>query len=111
MLYGDIPKEHLELAKDLLEMEAFFLENENIYPPAEIAKGLLCLSRDWYSIGDEDKGSELIEKASKICPGYFENEIGRHIEEDELYAVLVEDLATHIIEVAKSILEGRNGKN
>lgn len=105
-LHGDIPLEHLALEEELNEMEEFFDQNKTRFPKEEIAKGFVCLSHDYFTIGDDEKGSELLEKASKICPGYFDNEIKKHIKEDEMYKILVDNLTHHILQVAKSVLEG-----
>lgn len=102
-LHGDVSKQDLELAKELLEMEEFFDGRPDL-PKDIIAKMLVALAHDWFDIGDDDKGSALLEKASKVCPGYFDNEIKVHIEEDEMYAFLVNNLTSMILQVAKSVL-------
>ena len=108
-LHGDIPEEHRELIKDLLEMEDYF-DSKIDLDPALVAKGTVCIAHDWYSMGDEDKGSDLLTKASKIYPGYFDGKINEHTEEDELYKKLVTSLTLIILETVKSISESRHGR-
>ena len=74
-LHGDIPADDLKMAEELLEMETYFDNNASIYGPAKCAKMMVCCSHDWYVLGDDDKGRQLLEKADKICPGYFESRI------------------------------------
>jgi len=104
-LHGDIPKEDLDLAEELLKMEAHFDENLELYGPAFSARVFCCLAHDYYEIGDDDKGYELLEKANKVCPGYFDNEIKAHIDEDPEFAHLVESLTHNILAVAKSVMD------
>lgn len=105
-LHGDISKADLELAEELLEMERHFYEHQEEYGPSMIARIYVCLAHDFYELGDDDKGSELLEKANKVCPGYFDNEIRAHIEEDPEFAYLVESLTQKILLLARSIIEG-----
>ena len=104
-LHGDVPPEHIKLEEELLEMEDFFDSKKDFYDSSLISKAYVCLAHDYYSIGADEKGSELIEKAESICPGYFKNEIVDHINEDFTYKVLVENLATNIVGIARSIAE------
>lgn len=103
-LHGDIPREDLELAEELLETESHFDANREHYTKDMCARVYVCCSHDWYEIGDDDKGRELLEKADKVCPGYFENQIKKHIDEDPDFACLVESLTTKILAVARSIM-------
>lgn len=103
-LHGDVPAKHLELANDLLEMESHFNNNKNLYLPSEIAKVFTCCSHDWYDLGDDEKGSELLLKAEKACPGYFEKQINKDMEEDPDFAYLVESLKEKILAFARSVL-------
>ena len=52
----------------------------------------------------QKEAKELLEKAEKICPGYFENQIKTDIDEDADFAYLVESLTHKILAVARSIL-------
>lgn len=104
-LHGDVSAEDLELAEQLLEMEAETDEYADFYGPSMCARIAICLSHDWYELGDDDKGSELLEKANKICPGYFDNEIKEHIDEDPDFAYLVESLTAKILALARSIMD------
>jgi hypothetical protein len=103
-LYGDIPEDHRKLAKELLELEEWF-DNHPEVEPADRAKGMTCCAHDWYSMGDDDKGSELLIKANEICPGYFDNEMQVDVLKDPDFAVLVQSLHNLIFSIAKSVLE------
>lgn len=105
-LHGDVSQKDLKLAKELLELEYFFDSKKSTMPISLIAKGYVCLSHDWYNLNDEDKGGELLEKANKVCPKYFKNQILDHMKESREYNALVKSLAYHILIVAKSIVEG-----
>jgi hypothetical protein len=107
-LHGDIPKEHRELAKELLEMEDHF-DSKIDLEPSLVAKGLVCISHDYYSMGDDDKGRDLLAKAEKVYPGYFDKKIDEHAAEDQFYKQLVDSLALIILETLRSI--GGNAKS
>lgn len=102
-LHGDIPKDHLELANKLLEQEDHFYDNLRIYGPESTAKVFVCCAHDWYDLGDDDKGSELLLKAEKVCPGYFENQINVHVKESPNFAYLVESLKEKLLAIARSV--------
>ncbi len=103
-LHGDISQEDRELAEELLRMENVIDLDGEVYGFPDCARMLVCLSHDWYDLGDDDKGRALLEKAEKICPGYFDNEIKMHIKEDPMYDYLVQSLAAKILAVARSIV-------
>lgn len=104
-LHGDVPKEDLEIAEELLEMEDHFNLHGDIYPPSMVARIYVCLAHDWFEIGDDEKGHDLLLKADKVCPNYFDNQIKSHIMEDPEFAYLVESLTAKILAVAKSIMD------
>jgi hypothetical protein len=103
-LHGDVSKEDLALAEELLEMESHFRINADIYGASQCARIFVCISHDWYELGDDDKGRQLLEKADKICPGYFDDQIQKHIEEDPDFDYLVQNLAAQILAVARSVV-------
>jgi hypothetical protein len=103
-LHGDVSKEDLKVAEELMKMEEHFDVNSDIYHPAMIARIFVCLSHDWYELGDDDKGSQLLEKADKVCPGYFDKEISKHMKQDPEFAYLVESLTYKILLIAKSLM-------
>lgn len=104
-LHGDIPSEDLELAEELLLMEAHFDDHLAEYPNDMVARIFCCLAHDWYEVGDDEKGGELLERANKVCPGYFDNQIKNDIENDPEFARLVESLTYNILAIARSIME------
>ena len=106
-LHGDVPTEDLELAEELLEMESHFDAHLDVYGPPLCARVMVCIAHDYYEIGDDDKGYELLQKANKVCPGYFDNEIKNDIEGDPGFTYLVESLTAKILLVAKSIMESK----
>lgn len=103
-LHGDVSSEDLELAAELQEMENHFNTHVDVYGPELCARTFTCLSHDWYVLGDDDKGRLLLEKADKVCPGYFDNQIKRDIKEDSDFEYLVGSLANQILAVARSIV-------
>jgi len=104
MLYGDVPEQDRELVKNLIEMEASFKEKEGFFPPADVATGYVCLAHDYYEVGLDEKGAELLERAEKACPGYFKNQISKYIESDPDFEYLVQNLRKIIVSVAKSVI-------
>ena len=102
-LHGDISEEDRKVAEELLEMESHFDLNREAYGAAECARIYTCLSHDYYELHDDDKGRQLLEKADKICPGYFETGINVHMKEDPDFEYLVNSLAAKILAVARSV--------
>jgi hypothetical protein len=102
-LHGDIPPDHVELAKELEEMEVKLDSVISNLDKSLYAKSMVCLAADWYGMGDDDKGSQLLEKADRACPGYFDNEMQNHIDEDELFSILVQQMTADILAIAGSL--------
>jgi hypothetical protein len=102
-LHGDIPESHKKLAKELLELESYFDSKEDA-ETFVIAKGYLCIAHDWYEMGDDDKGSDLLLKANEACPGYFDKEMHKQMVEDPDFDYLVKNLTGHILEIVRSIV-------
>lgn len=107
-LHGDIPPEHKRLVEELLELEAQFDHERLDHSPDVVAKAFVCMAHDYYHIGEDEYGGRLLEKADLACPGYFDNEIKKHIEEDGLYCMLVENLTADILDLIRSVKEGIN---
>ena len=84
-------------------METHFLYEKD-YTPTVIARALVSLAHDWYVIDMEEKGSELLEKAEKVCPSYFEHQIYMDIEADPSFATLVESLTLNLVTLARDII-------
>ena len=103
-MHGDVNTEDLELAEELLEMEVETESYKDFYGPVMCARIFTCCAHDWYELGDDDKGAELLEKANKFCPGYFDNEIKDHIKEDPDFAYLVDSLTEKILAIARSLM-------
>jgi hypothetical protein len=103
-LFGDVSADDLKLAQELIEMETYFYEHLEDYGPSICARGLTCVAHDWYALDDDEKGSELLEKANEVCPGYFDNQINQDIENDPEFAYLVKSLTGKILILAKSIV-------
>lgn len=102
-LHGDISEADKKVAEELLEMESHFGLHAKDYGPEECARVYVCLSHDWYELEDDDKGRQLLEKADKVCPGYFENQIKEHMKDPD-FDYLVGSLAGKILAVARSIV-------
>jgi hypothetical protein len=90
--YGDIPKEHQELVKELERLENWFTEHDTTIHPLMAAKGLTCMAHDYYAINMEENGEDLLNRANKYYPGYFKNEIFVHLNKDPEYLMLVVNL-------------------
>jgi len=103
-LHGDISPEDLKTAEELLEMEEYFDIHRDAYGSDQCARVMVALAHDWYELDDDDKGRALLEKAEKVCPGYFDNEIKKHIKEDPEFDYLVKSLAGKILAVARSVV-------
>lgn len=102
-LHGDVSEEDLALAEELIEMESYFTSGEKKFSNTIIARVLVCLAHDWYSIYNEEKGDELLQKAEKVCPGYFKDQIIEDMKADPDFVLIVKNLASNILSVFKSI--------
>ena len=89
-------------------MEEYFETQIEVMGKPLYAKSQICLAHDWYEMGDDDKGSLLLERAEKVCPGYFTNEMYKHMDEDPLFDHLVKRLTSIILAIAGSIADGAN---
>ena len=90
--YGDIPIDHRELSEELVQLELWLNERIKEFPILDVAKGMVCISHDYYSMEMEEEGDRLINIAEKHCPGYFKGPIYVHMEKDETFEYLVSKL-------------------
>lgn len=104
-LHGDVPKEDLIFAEELLEMERHFDIKSELYPDYMVARVFTALAHDWYEIGDDDKGGDLLEKANKVCPDYFSTRIKKDMEEDPEFDILVKSLTAHLWAIISGSIE------
>ena len=94
-LLGDVPKEYVQLAVDLSDME-LMVDKDNMVAEFK-AKIYTCLAHDWLDIDMEEEGIRLISKAEKTCPQYYEKFQREQMKKDPQYNELVRRLATLII--------------
>lgn len=96
-LLGDVPQEHKELAIQLESMEEYLDgKAKSLLPKEMIAKGYVCLAHDWYSMGEEEIGVSLLEKAEKTYPGYFKEVLIGQTLEDSDFDRLVKSLSVQL---------------
>lgn len=104
-MYGDVPETYKQLAKDLLEQEVLFDSSKGI-PVNIIAKAYVCMAHDWYQIGMDEKGTQLLAKADQVCPGYFDNHMVQDAQDHADYAELVNNIAAQLKFMLLSSLKG-----
>jgi hypothetical protein len=90
--YGDIPKDHVNLVEELVQLENWFYENGAEISPISAAKGFTCIAHDYFSMHMEEEGSRLLNLAEKQYPGYFGSAIHIHVEKDKDFEQLVKNL-------------------
>lgn len=96
----DAPESWQEnLAKELTKNEQFLL-NTLFDSPAQEAKAWICLSYDWYNMGNIAKGQELIWKAEKACPTYFHLECRKDMSDSPTFALLMNAISIILMEIA-----------
>ena len=88
MLYGNVPEEHREAVKKLLEQEASLEEHIEMLPKY-VAQGYICLAHDWYEMNMEEEGQRLLLRANAVCPGYFKEHMIKHTEENQNFRIIV----------------------
>ena len=90
--FGDIPVEHLELMKELKDLESWFDMYGQTIEPSIAAKGFVSIAHDYIFMYMEEEGLRLINRAEKICPGYFVEKIHEHAKYHSDYKKLVSNL-------------------
>lgn len=91
--FGDIPADHLELVKELKNLEAWFNEFGQKIDPAIAAKGFVSMAHDYcYILYMEEEGLRLFNRAEKSCPGYFKNTIHEHSKDHSEFRKLIYNL-------------------
>jgi hypothetical protein len=103
--HGDIPEEHRQWMEELQEMEAHYTANMAVYPLDRIAQAYVCCAHDWYDLECEEDGERLLKLAEAVCPGYFLNYMPQHMMEDELYALLVNQLLEKVGQTLQILLD------
>ena len=56
----------------------------------------VCLAHDWYQQDMEEKGESLLLKAEEVCPNYFGNLMGKHVEENKDFGIIVKNLTVEL---------------
>lgn len=101
---GDIPADHLELARELETLENWFATEGSRISSLAAAKGFTCISHDYYSIFFDEEGDRTLIKADKEHPGYFREPIFEDMARDEDFNRLVKNLKTTPgIEIMRSL--------
>lgn len=99
-LYGDVSAKDQELVDELVEAEKYWDEqaaSNKKYKKAIIAKAYVCLAHDWFDIGIDERGTELILKADTIYPGYFKKEIKEDMDNDPEFNNVVNNITAQLI--------------
>jgi hypothetical protein len=91
--YGDIPLSHRKHIEELESLEHWLNVHSSSTPALTMAKGMVCMACDYYSMQMEENGDRLLKVAESTCPGYFKGPFLIHIENDEEFAFLVAMLA------------------
>lgn len=87
--FGDIPPDHLELLRELQDLEAWFKDSNGIeIPPLTAAKGFVAMAYDYYSMYFSEEGYRLLETADILYPGYFMGPITEHAKNDKDFRTL-----------------------
>jgi hypothetical protein len=89
---GDFPKEHLDLIKELEELELWFDEQGSTVPTVMASKGFTCMAFDYYKMYLDEEGERLLKRADAAYPGYFKLAIHTHVVKDYDFAILVAEL-------------------
>jgi hypothetical protein len=76
--FGDIPQKHLDLVKDLTELEDWFEEHGKSIKPEMAAKGFVSMAHDYIFMDMEEQGERLLKRAEQVYPGYFKEKIQEH---------------------------------
>jgi len=94
-LSGDVPKEHIELADQLEQMER--LIETDPYSDERKAQIYVYLAHNWYKMGCEEEGNRLLVKADRVFPGYFKETVIKHQLEDETFDYIVKSITVELI--------------
>ena len=90
--YGEMPREHLELLRELEILEFMIDDREDVLPMLLTAKGLTSISYDYFAIHMEEEGERLLKRVNTKCPGYFVGPIFSQMSRDPEFKILVESL-------------------
>ncbi len=90
--YGDMPEHHKRLVEELTLLEEWFYEHGSTLPILVVAKGMVCIAHDYYTMDMEEEGDRLLFLTDKHCPGYFRAPIIVHTQDDLEFFYLVEYL-------------------
>jgi len=106
-LHGDIPKEHRDLANQLIEMEEYFDSIASSSDKARsAAKAYVALAHDWIDMGLEERAEILFRKSEKAVPGYFSGLIWEDTKQDVEFAHLVANIMDYLNSALISALKG-----
>ena len=109
-LYGDVPEEHKKIAKELEELEVHLEQSSKNIEPKKLAKCYVYLASDWFNVGLDENGTDLIDKASKCCPDYFVEQIRVDMETDATYRVVVEKMYKNMLFIVSDLIREKSEK-
>lgn len=69
--YGDIPQKDRDIIKEVLLLESWLNKYKSGLPILSVAKAMVCLAHDWYTVHMEEEGDKFLNKAEELCPGYY----------------------------------------
>ena len=90
--YGDIPVEHLEVVRELVDLEIWFSANGQEIQPSLAAKGFVSMAHDYYSMYMDEEGERLLNRANNCMPGYFKGLIHQHAKSDGVFDTILHNL-------------------
>jgi hypothetical protein len=104
---GDVPQEHLDLAKELKAFEVSV--DRDPLPKERKAQMYVCLAHDWYDIDMEEEGDRLLVKSSLVCPGYFSSTVIEHQRENEEFDLIIRQLTSKLLNLLTDTVRNKCG--
>lgn len=90
--YGDIPRDHENLIKELCTLLEFLMLNKDSLPHLMFSKSMTCIAHDYFAIEMEEEAQRYLIMAAEHSPGYFMAPIFCEMKIDPLFNHLVNDL-------------------
>lgn len=92
--FGEISEHDLKVLNELEFLEDWIHRHGQKITPDMKARGMICMAHDYYFIEMEEEGDRMIMAAERFCPGYLKETIHKHVQKDQDFGLIVEELKT-----------------
>lgn len=85
--HGDVPDQHVRVALNLHKIEALY--GSATLSQEDKAAAYVLAAGGWFTIGMDEEGHRMLQKAEDTFPGYFGSAMAKQYHSDQNFAIVV----------------------